>query len=105
MAESSEPHGPPGNQPVEPPASVLLVDDQPANLLALRATLEGLDLNLVETRSGDEALRWLQETEFAVVLLDVQMPGLDGFETAQLIRGQETTRRTPIIFLTASRHV
>ncbi len=82
-------------------AKVLLVDDEPANRLALRAVLEGLDLTLVEAQSGEEALRQLLESQFAVILLDVQMPGLDGFETAKLIRSREDTRRTPIIFQTA----
>jgi PAS domain S-box-containing protein len=82
-------------------AKVLLVDDEPANRLALRAVLEGLDLTLVEAQSGEEALRQLLEGQFAVILLDVQMPGLDGFETAKLIRGREETRHIPIIFQTA----
>jgi PAS domain S-box-containing protein len=82
-------------------AKVLLVDDEPANRLALRAVLDGLDLTLVEAQSGEEALRRLRESPFAVVLLDVQMPGLDGFETAKLIRSREGTRHTPIIFQTA----
>src|SRR4029450_5905585 len=80
---------------------ILLVDDQPANLLALRSILDELDVKLVEAHSGKEALRHLSDGEFAVVLLDVQMPGMDGFETAQLIRGQERSWHTPIIFLTA----
>jgi PAS domain S-box-containing protein len=80
---------------------ILLVDDQPANLLALKVILEGLDVALVEAYSGEEALRLLLEDEFAVVLLDALMPGLDGFETAKLIRAREETRRTPIIFVTA----
>jgi PAS domain S-box-containing protein len=84
-----------------PPANVLLVDDWPANLLALRVVLEPLGQNLVEATSGEEALRRLTSADFAVVLLDVQMPGLDGYETARLIRGRERTRRTPILFLTA----
>src|SRR4051794_40570552 len=83
------------------PAKVLLVDDEPANRLALRAVLEGLDLTLVEAKSGEEALSRLLESPFAVVLLDVQMPGLDGFETAKVIRSREETRHTPIIFQTA----
>jgi len=82
-------------------AKVLLVDDEPANRLALRAVLEGLDLTLVEAQSGEEALRQLLESPFAVVLLDVQMPGLDGFETAKLIRSREETGHTPLIFQTA----
>ncbi|HEV7863212.1 MAG TPA: ATP-binding protein [Acidimicrobiia bacterium] len=80
---------------------VLLVDDRPDNLLALRSVLEPLDLSLVEAGSGEEALRHLLAGEFALIVLDVQMPGLDGFETARLIRGRERTRYVPIIFLTA----
>jgi PAS domain S-box-containing protein len=76
------------------------VDDVPANLLALRTILEDLGHTLVEAQSGQEALRRLKEEDFAVVLLDVQMPGMDGFETAHLIRAQERSRQTPIIFLT-----
>src|SRR5258708_1654591 len=82
-------------------ANILLVDDQPNNLLALEATLEGLGQNLVKARSGPEALKWLLNHQFAVILLDVLMPGMDGFETAELIRQREKTQRTPIIFLTA----
>jgi signal transduction histidine kinase len=80
---------------------ILLVDDRPDNLLALRAVLEPLGLELVEADSGEEALRQLLAGEFALIVLDVQMPGLDGFETARLIRGRERTRYVPIIFLTA----
>jgi PAS domain S-box-containing protein len=81
--------------------SILLVDDQPANLLALRAVLGELGHNLVEARSGEEALRRLADDDYAVVLLDVQMRGLDGFETARQVRSREESRHTPIIFLTA----
>jgi signal transduction histidine kinase len=80
---------------------VLLVDDRADNLLALQAVLEPLGLDLVEAASGEEALRHLLAGEFALIILDVQMPGLDGFETARLIRGRERTRYVPIIFLTA----
>jgi PAS domain S-box-containing protein len=86
--------------PSSPKANILLVDDQPANLLSLRAILEDLGQNLVEAHSGLEAFRLLQDSDFAVVLLDVQMPGQDGFETASLMRGREESRHTPIIFLT-----
>ncbi len=86
---------------IEPKANVLLVDDQPANLLALEAVLEGLGHSLVKASSGEEALRRLLDQDFAVVLLDVRMHGLDGFETAKLIRGRERSRHTPILFLTA----
>ena len=102
MADSSEPLGLTRNAPSEPRASILLVDDNPANLLSLRAMLDDLGQNLVEARSGEEALQRVQTDEFAVVLLDVLMPGIGGFETATAIRGRERSRHTPIIFLTAS---
>jgi signal transduction histidine kinase len=79
----------------------LLVDDHANNLLALEAILQDLGHNLVKAHSGDEALRRLLVNDFAVILLDVQMQDLDGFETAKLIRGRERSRQTPIIFLTA----
>ncbi len=82
-------------------ASVLLVDDEPDNLVALTAVLEPLDRELVQATSGEEALRLLLRREFAVILLDVRMPGLDGFETAALIKQREKTRHIPIIFITA----
>jgi PAS domain S-box-containing protein len=88
-----------GADPERP--SVLLVDDRPENLLALKAVLEPLEVRLVTAGSGEEALRALLSEDFAVVLLDVQMPGMDGFETAEYIRGRERSARTPIIFLTA----
>jgi signal transduction histidine kinase len=81
--------------------NILLVDDQPANLLALEAVLDDLGQNLVRAHSGAEALGQLLAADFAVVLLDVQMQGLDGFETAQMIRARARSRYTPIIFLTA----
>lgn len=81
--------------------SVLLVDDRPENLLALEAVLEPLQVRLRTAGSGEQALKALLEDDFAVVLLDVQMPGMDGFETARYIRGRERSRTTPIIFLTA----
>ncbi len=81
--------------------SVLLVDDRPENLLALEAVLEPLGVHLRSATSGEAALRALLAEDFAVVLLDVQMPGMDGFETARFIRGRERSRTTPIIFLTA----
>lgn len=80
---------------------VLLVDDRPDNLLALRAVLDPLGYDLVEASSGEEALRRLLGEEYALIVLDVQMPVLDGFETARLIKGRERTRHVPIIFLTA----
>ncbi|HEY9786609.1 MAG TPA: response regulator [Candidatus Obscuribacterales bacterium] len=81
--------------------NILIVDDQPENLAALEVVLEELGQNLIKAHSGKEALRCLLENDFAVVLMDVQMPGLDGFETAQLIRGRPKCAHTPIIFLTA----
>lgn len=81
--------------------NVLLVDDTAVNLLALRSVLEGLDVNLIEANSGQEALRYVNERDFAVVLLDVMMPGMDGFEAARRIRQLERSRYTPIIFVTA----
>ncbi|MEA2191168.1 MAG: hypothetical protein QOI73_1289 [Solirubrobacteraceae bacterium] len=82
-------------------AAILLVDDRDENLLALEAVLEPTGCRLVKARSGDEALRALLKDDFAVILLDVQMPGLDGFETAELIRARERSRSVPIIFVTA----
>jgi serine phosphatase RsbU (regulator of sigma subunit) len=81
--------------------NILLVDDQPANLLALEAVLEGQGRTLVRAQSGREALRCLLHGDFAVVLMDVKMPEMDGFETAALIHQREKSRHTPIIFLTA----
>src|SRR5262245_46963393 len=85
----------------DPKANVLLVDDSPANLLALEAVLDGLGYQLTKAASGEEALRLVAGQEFAVVLLDVRMNGLDGFETARRLRAQKRSRHTPIIFLTA----
>jgi PAS domain S-box-containing protein len=81
--------------------NILLVDDEPANLVALEAILEPLGQHLVKARSGAEALRLLLHDDFAVILLDVKLEGIDGFEVARLIRGRERSRHTPIIFITA----
>ena len=81
--------------------SVLLVDDQRQNLVALEAVLEPLELDLVSVTSGEAALKQLLDRTFALILLDVQMPGLDGFETARMIKERARSSRIPIIFLTA----
>lgn len=81
--------------------NILLVDDQPAGLIALEAVLESLGQTLVKARSGAEALRHVLSIDFAVILLDIQMPGIDGLETAELIRARDRSRDTPIIFVTA----
>lgn len=83
------------------PVKLLIVDDQPSNLLVLEAVLDVLGYTLVRARSGEEALKCLLQDDFAVILLDVFMPGMDGFETAELIRQRERSHYTPIIFLTA----
>lgn len=82
---------------------ILLVDDQPENLRTLEAVLEPLGYPLLTATSGHGALRMLLERDFALILLDVRMPGLDGLETAQLIKERTRTRDTPIVFLTAAR--
>jgi signal transduction histidine kinase len=82
-------------------ANILLVDDRPENLLALEAVLEPLGQRLVRAGSGEDALKHLLTEDFALILLDVQMPGLDGFDTATHIKSREKTRDIPIIFITA----
>jgi PAS domain S-box-containing protein len=81
--------------------SILLVDDHRENVLALEAVLKDLGHNLVTANSGAEALKCILDEDFAVILLDVRMPDMDGFETAALIRQRERSRHTPIIFMTA----
>src|SRR2546430_5057835 len=88
----------------EAKANILLVDDRPENLLALEAVLADLGQDLVKADSGRQALRCVLEQDFAVILLDVQMPGMDGFETATMIRERERSMHTPIVFLTATSH-
>jgi len=83
-------------------ANVLLVDDRPENLLAMQSILEDLGQNLVCAASGHEALRFLLTEDVALILLDVQMPGLNGFEFAELVRERERTQHTPIIFVSAT---
>jgi two-component system, sensor histidine kinase and response regulator len=92
----------PADRPTNDRVNILLVDDQPANLVALEAMLQGLGQNLIRAESGREALKWLLTHEFAVILLDVKMPEMDGFETAALIRQRDKSRHTPILFLTAA---
>ncbi|HEY6046496.1 MAG TPA: response regulator [Pyrinomonadaceae bacterium] len=82
--------------------NILMVDDSATNLLALEAILRAPDRNLIRAYSGEDALRYLLKNEAAVILLDVFMPGIDGLQTAELIRGREKSRDIPIIFLTAN---
>ena len=81
--------------------NLLLVDDRPENLLALEAILEELGQNLIRAESGEEALKKVLQDDFAAILLDVQMPGMNGFEVAQIIKSREKSRHVPIIFLSA----
>lgn len=87
---------------LEETVNILVVDDQPESLLAMDVALGPLGQNVVRARSGTEALKRLLALDFAVIILDVQMPGLDGFETAALVREREKCRSTPIIFLTGA---
>ncbi|AWB45985.1 hybrid sensor histidine kinase/response regulator [Paenibacillus sp. CAA11] len=87
---------------VEEPIHILLVDDRPENLLALEAVLDSEQYSLVKATSGEEALRCLLKDEFAVIVLDVQMPGMDGIETAKLIKARDKTKDIPIIFISAN---
>lgn len=82
--------------------NILLVDDRPENLLALEAIIERDELSIIKASSGEEALRFLLKYEFAAILLDVQMPGIDGFETAKIIKARERTKNVPILFITAN---
>ncbi len=86
------------------PADILLVDDNPNNVRSLTALLQETGAVIVSASSGDEALRHLLERDFALILLDVQMPGIDGFTTAELIRSRKRSRHIPIIFVTAFSH-
>src|SRR5262244_3876124 len=97
-ALQSTPESPPEAAPM---ASILIVDDHPENLLALEGTLSFLEENIVKANSGRESLRLLLDQDFAVILLDVHMPDMDGFETAAMIRSREKSQSIPIIFLTA----
>ena len=82
--------------------NILLVDDRPENLLAIEAIIEKDEYNLVKASSGEEALKCLLKDKFALILLDVQMPGMDGFSTAKIIKAREKTKNIPILFITAN---
>ncbi|QJB57090.1 diguanylate cyclase [Pseudodesulfovibrio sp. zrk46] len=82
-------------------AKILIVDDRPENLLTLESLLDEPDVELVKANSGEEALAQILDHDFALVLLDVQMPGMDGYEVAELMRGNKKTKNIPIIFVTA----
>src|SRR5262249_9737961 len=86
---------------MEDKVNILVVDDLPEKLLVMETILGELGQNLVFARSGEEALRRVLEKDFAVILLDVNMPGMDGLETATFIRRRKKTAHTPIIFITA----
>lgn len=97
MSQSLNAEKPPGkNTP-----GVLIVDDHPENLLALNGLLDDMELDIVKANSGNEALGVMLEQDFALVLLDVQMPGMDGYEVAELMRKNEKTKHIPIVFVTA----
>ncbi|MCK0152282.1 response regulator [Alcanivorax sp. S6407] len=89
------------NEPSIPPSRVLMVDDTPQNLVALEVVLEDLDCELESVSSGQAALGKLLKHDYALVLLDVQMPEMDGFEVAKLMRSNKRTENVPIIFVTA----
>lgn len=99
MSEGGGPERTGSDEPA--PARILMVDDRAENLLTLEAVLEPLGFEMVAATSGAEALQQLLARDFAVIILDVQMPVMDGLETARLIRGRERTRHVPIVFLTA----
>ena len=84
------------------PSKLLIVDDLPQNLRALEALIRGDQRQVIQASSGDEALALLLEHEFALAILDVQMPGMDGFELAELMRSTERTRNIPIVFVSAA---
>jgi CheY-like chemotaxis protein len=92
----------PEEVPAVAPVSILIVDDQPGNLLSLAAVLDRPDYDLVLAHDGPEALSHVLRRDFAVILLDVAMPGMDGFEVASIIKQRAAYRAIPIIFVTAS---
>src|SRR5690625_7466092 len=81
---------------------ILIVDDRPENLFAIEAIIEKDEYDLVKASSGEEALKWLLKEEFALILLDVQMPGMDGFSTAKVIKARDKTKDIQILFVTAN---
>ena len=89
---------------MDPKIKILLVDDTPETLVSLEAALSGLDGELVLANSGREALHHVLNDDFAAILLDVRMPDMDGFETAELIRSRPRSRQIPILFLTGYRN-
>jgi CheY-like chemotaxis protein len=89
-------------KPTRSRVNILLVDDQPANLLVMQTVLGALDENLICANSGEEALRAVLQTDFAAILLDVRMPTMSGFDTARLIRSHSRSSRVAILFITAS---
>lgn len=99
---ASAPSPPPGDDAYAQPTSILAVDDDPRSLLALKELLDMPGVEIVLARSGEEALQQVLKRDFAVILLDVRMPGLDGFETARMVRSRKRSRATPIIFLTGA---
>ncbi|MGW0712494.1 response regulator [Streptomyces sp. NPDC002643] len=101
MAQPTDTRAPAPSSAADTKHKILLVDDQPENLLALEAHLSALDQTLVRASSGEQALKALINDEFALVLLATQMSGMDGFETAALIKSRLRTRDTPIIFVSA----
>ncbi len=82
--------------------NILIVDDRKENLIALESIISSEELNIIKAISGNEALAAMLENDISLVLLDVNMPGMDGFETAELMRGSERTKSIPIIFITAT---
>jgi DNA-binding response OmpR family regulator len=86
---------------MNPSVNILIVDDDPKSLMALEALLTGPERVIFKAESGREALRYLLKTDFALILMDVRMPVMDGFETAALIRKREQSKNTPIIFVSA----
>ena len=98
--EGGHPTSEAGEAAADQKANILLVDDREDKRMALETVIEGLG-HIVKASSGKEALRCLLHQDFAVILLDVNMPGLDGFETAHLIRQRQRSAQTPIIFITA----